>query len=471
MPILSATNVNCANACDGRIIFPASTGTFAIMDADGMAIPLGLANGNLCAGEYRVKYTNASDCMAFDTIVISQPEAIDVFIEITPVTCTDGEICITNVLGGTGMYTYTWSGTGIDGLTDSCVTITTAGLYTLNVMDNNGCDKEVQLVVADEGCCFEPEGILVIDAACGEDNGSVIIDIIGGDESTLTYTWSDNVSTTNMANNLSAGIYSVTIENGMATCMQVLEIPIGNVDAPNLEIESINPAICPEDDGSVTVSWENGTTPFAISIDGGTATNTGASTFIFSNLAAGTHSIKVVDADGCEDFLAITIETDGGLDVAVDSSTDADCGTSNGTATIAVTPAGTYTYNWSDGGTGNTRSDLASGVYTVSTSDANGCEGEVTVVINNTGATMPSITSTNVNCINACDGAIMVTAGTGTFTITDEDGAEITLAQADGSLCAGQYMLLVQMEKFVSPMSLEEQVHTLTLGLAQESKD
>ena len=380
--------------------------------------------------------------MAFDTAIITQLEPMDVFLEVTPITCSNGEICITNVLGGTGDYTFTWSGTGIEGLTDSCVSITEGGIYTLNIMDENGCDKSVAIQVVDEGCCFTPGGILVVDATCGQENGFAEIDLISVDSLNnqyLTYTWTDNISTSDLAEDLAPGIYYVTIENGRAECTQIIEVAVGSVDAPNLEIDETNPTICPTTDGSVSLTWTNGVAPFQILIDGGTPL-TATSPHTFTGLQAGMHEIEIIDAEGCNDFLAVTIASEGGLTINT-TTIEATCGVANGTATIAVIPADNYTFTWSDGGTGDIRSDLASGVYTVTIATTTGCTDIAEVLVNEVGATMPTVTATDITCVNACDGSMLINTGTGVIIVRDENGNIVTLAEMSGALCAGDYTI------------------------------
>jgi len=188
--------------------------------------------------------------------------------------------------------------------------------------------------------CFAVEGILVIDAECGEDNGSITIDLIGSDTIGVDYVWSDGISTTNTANNLSPGVYTVTLSNGVESCNDTLEIIVGNVDGPNLVIDTLQAAICTNENGSATVNWSNGTAPYTVSINNGTPINTGANTFTFNDLAAGMHTIEVVDANGCIGILSITIEKEDGLELTTTGITNATCGAANGTATINVNPAG-----------------------------------------------------------------------------------------------------------------------------------
>lgn len=57
-------------------------------------------------------------------------------------------------------------------------------------------------------------------------------------------------------------------------------------------------------------------------------------------------------------------------------------GASNGSATVTGSGgAGSYTYNWSNGQTGATATGLSAGTYTATVTDANGCQGAVSVTI------------------------------------------------------------------------------------------
>ncbi|MBK7879566.1 MAG: SprB repeat-containing protein [Saprospiraceae bacterium] len=67
----------------------------------------------------------------------------------------------------------------------------------------------------------------------------------------------------------------------------------------------------------------------------------------------------------------------------------AKCGFANGSAT-ANASGGTspYTYNWSNGGTTQSISNLSAGNYSVTVTDSKGCTATASTTINNTGPTV-----------------------------------------------------------------------------------
>jgi hypothetical protein len=128
---------------------------------------------------------------------------------------------------------------------------------------------------------------------------------------------------------------------------------------------------------------------------------------------------------------------------------DVDCfGDTNGS--ISVETAGgspDYTYEWSNGGTESTILGLAPGTYTLTITDAAGCEtiGEYEV-------TEPDdLTTTLVNIINESggngDGAVDVTVAGGTapytYLWTDLDGNVVGDTEDITGLAAGTYQLFV----------------------------
>ncbi|MBI2279681.1 MAG: gliding motility-associated C-terminal domain-containing protein [Bacteroidetes bacterium] len=98
------------------------------------------------------------------------------------------------------------------------------------------------------------------------------------------------------------------------------------------------------------------------------------------------------------------------------SSTTANCGASNGSATVSVlNGTAPYTYQWSpSGGNNATANGLLAGNYTVLVTDAAGCSASQTVTIGS-GAAPGNviISSTNVTCFSANNGTALANANGG----------------------------------------------------------
>lgn len=172
----------------------------------------------LCRGMQFVTVTDENSCFGIDSIEIASPPAIEVTVDRQRISCNglmDGSISVM-VEGGTPDYNYLWLETGentpdIDELA--------VGEYNVIITDANGCQR-VERVPIDEPA----ELILSLDldetndVTCnGEADGAIGVfynsdDFINqvGDN---PFTWSDNVapSSSDFAENLTAGTYSVTI--------------------------------------------------------------------------------------------------------------------------------------------------------------------------------------------------------------------------------------------------------------------
>src|SRR5207302_177639 len=106
-----------------------------------------------------------------------------------------------------------------------------------------------------------------------------------------------------------------------------------------------------------------------------------ASTSTASGLSAGNYSITVTDANNCSSTQSVSVTANSSPSVTA-SSTTATCGNNNGTAT-ATSSGGTpgYTYLWSNGQTNFIATNLATGNYTITVSDANNCSSTQTVSV------------------------------------------------------------------------------------------
>ncbi len=129
------------------------------------------------------------------------------------------------------------------------------------------------------------------------------------------------------------------------------------------------PACYGQTTASVQLSVLGGTAPYTYHWSGGLAP-----TNPVSNIPAGTYSVTVTDANGLIANYTLTIGQPYALDVTTGAVNVGIHGGNNGSANANVdggTPG--YTYDWSNGATTQNIGNLASGVYTVTVTDAVGC--------------------------------------------------------------------------------------------------
>jgi hypothetical protein len=191
----------------------------------------------------------------------------------------------------------------------------------------------------------------------------------------------------------------------------------------------------------------NGSATATVTGAGGTITylwSNGSANQTISNLPAGTYFVTVTDqSSGCTAFTSAFVSQPTQVSVTV-TSTNGTCNTL-GTAT-AVATGGTapYTYAWSNGGTGSTISNLNTGAYAVTATDANGCAvmGMISVTNTTVGLDVTINVTHPISAINAADGAVSttVTGGTAPYTYAWSTGA--TTSGLTG-LGAGTYTVTV----------------------------
>jgi gliding motility-associated-like protein len=128
--------------------------------------------------------------------------------------------------------------------------------------------------------------------------------------------------------------------------------------------------------GSAQINLSGGTNPFSYSW------SNGQTTLDLTNVIGGNYTLIVSDANSCKDTINVTIGIVGGpIPTAV--STDAICDQNNGTANATATGgSGVYTYQWSNGQSGSSISNLAPGSYSVTVDDGN-CFSTSQVTIGN----------------------------------------------------------------------------------------
>jgi PKD repeat protein len=134
--------------------------------------------------------------------------------------------------------------------------------------------------------------------------------------------------------------------------------------------------------GTMAVSNVAGGTPgYTYTWSNGLGSNTSV-----SNVAAGGYSVTISDNAGCDTTVNFVL-TEGGAINATSSFTNPDCNNaSTGSMTIDNVTGGnsSYTYSWSNGlGTDQDQANVASGNYTLTITDGEGCTGTESFTLTN----------------------------------------------------------------------------------------
>lgn len=153
-------------------------------------------------------------------------------------------------------------------------------------------------------------------------------------------------------------------------------------------------------DGAITVSGASGTEPYTYSWSNGgfLATITG--------VPAGTYTVTVTDAEGCEAIATTTLTEPEPLSITTSTTPESAAnvsfdGTASATASGGTPP---YSYQWSNDLTGSFIFSLNTGVYNVTVTDANGCTATGTALV---GPCAPVVNSINlVDCGNGLSGFV-----------------------------------------------------------------
>ena len=130
----------------------------------------------------------------------------------------------------------------------------------------------------------------------------------------------------------------LTLHRDANGCEFTVDVDITTSNGPTAIDITPTPAACGLDNGSFTINGTTGgTAPYQYSVDGGGF----GSTTSFPNLSAGTHSVTVRDANGCEFTVDVDITTSNGPTAIDITPTPAACGLDNGSFTIIGTTGGT----------------------------------------------------------------------------------------------------------------------------------
>jgi gliding motility-associated-like protein len=398
---------------------------------------------SLDTGSYSVTVTDVIDltCTSSLTVDITYGNLPSLTLDALPTSCTtnNGSIDLT-VIGGSSNYSYSWTGPNSFTSSSEDISDLSTGSYSVIVNDNStSCSVTGSVNI---GLANAPSlSAVVANTTCGQENGIIDITITGGTEP-FTLVWSNAVASQDQIN-LSAGDYSLSITdiNGCSidTMFTILpsEIPFSGIivtqpicNGPQGEIQpNIVNLVEP-----VTYSWTKDGAPFSNSE-------------VISNLEPALYALVATDINGCT-FSLDTVLSFPNQPIVVSAVSNTLCGLSTGAIDVTVSGGSPeYTFSWTnDNGFTSSQEDitgLAFGCYSLSVTDATGCEVTAEACVENDNAPVISFNAVNASC-NQSNGSITASVSGGVYPYSYSWGA--TIADTDSiitNLSAGDYSLTV----------------------------
>lgn len=366
------------------------TGPYSYLWTPGASVAPSISG--LAPGTYSVQVTDNLGCSStFDTSLVNIPGPTVSIIFTSDVSCFAGTngTASSSISSGTAPYSITWlpyggSGTNATGLT--------AGTYTVNVTDALGCIGTATTVISEPTQVGITTTSLTPVSCNGGANGAITVTGTGGTPG-YTYSWSPGSAVTPTISGLSAGTYTVIV-NDLNNCPATISV---TVTEPSTLLSafssSSNPSCFNSTNGTITVSATGGTIPYSYLWSDGQTGSTAV------NLVTGTYSVTVTDANGCvtTDNMLLTQPTQV---ITSAGPNDTICLGSSGTLTSTATGgAGGYYYVWQPSGAINAGTynitPPSSVTYTVVAYDADGCSGTPDTV----SAIVYNLTAANIDAI------------------------------------------------------------------------
>jgi gliding motility-associated-like protein len=332
-----ASNPVCGN--NGSITFFAASGgtppyTYSL-DGVNFAPNNTLGYSGLAPGLYTV-YTRDATGLTIN-VVVDIPRSCPVLATPGATTCgvNDGTITVTRA---DGIAPYSYSIDGINFQPGNVFPGLAAGEYTVVSKDINGATSSED-VTLENGCLSVT--VKSADAICGQNNGTITAIGSGGQAPYLYSIDGVNFQSPNLFSGLAPGPYTVTVKDA-GNVTSATRATIANRPAPSI-LADPTPASCLNNDGSIVVGLQNGTSPFQYSIDGGTFSSNAS----FNSLDSGLKTIAVKDANGCTATQTVRVPLTN--DLSVDAGPDQTICQGKAIALQALSNGASFTWSPSSG--------------------------------------------------------------------------------------------------------------------------
>ena len=314
---------------------------------------------NIDSGFYKLVSTDANGCKdSFSIRVFNSSKPILKLNEL-PINCQRKQGAInTELNSGTSPFSWQWN-TGQN--TNNLLNVN-FGKYIVTVTDSKGCIAIDSATVRNDSLPIL--SFTKLDNRCGELNSQIVLKTRFGLKP-YTYLWSHG-PTKDSIDSLQNGIYQVIVTDS-SFCKDTQTIQINNKPKARVVFD-LKPSTCAVANGEISLTINDGQSPFDISWSNGTLQN-----LSIKNLNQGNYWVKIKDADLCEDTFFTNLNNISDPKISFDT-TMTSCQQKNGSITANVSNAvGSIVYEWSNLMNQKTINNLDTGTYTLTIIDSVGC--------------------------------------------------------------------------------------------------
>lgn len=457
---ITQTNVSCFGGNNGTASVLASGGVpgytynWSTSPAQTSATAI-----NLSSGTYTVLIKDANNCSFNIQTTITQPSAAlsSTVTSQTNVLCNGnntGSATIT-VSGGTIPYSYSWNTNPAQ--TSATATNLPAGTYTLTITDSKNCSRQQSVTITQPASSVSATLNSQNNVLCYGTNTGSANAVASGGVSPYTYSWTTSpIQTTATASNLFAGNYTLTVKDANNCTVNVAASITQPSSILGASITSVINVKCKNNaTGSASVVATGGSGSYTYSWNSSPAQTTTTA----NNLVAGNYTVTVSDNNGCTIPVTLPVNISEPLAVLATSATTSSynsygisCFGGNNGSIDLTTNGGTspYSFVWngvpSFSSSNEDISNLVSGSYSVTITDANNCTTNQNFTLTQPLQLSAATTITSATCPSFNDGEINTISNGGvpvhTYSWAGPSSFNSTNASILG-LVAGNYSLTV----------------------------